>query len=161
MGSRVADAVRWHTEAARLRVSRGPNRAGAVLAAARGDWFFLTCIGMLLAIAVVALAAPLIAPHDPVELTADRLAEPSSGHLFGTDEFGRDVLSRVIRWQAWGKPDIKDTSAWERHVAYRRFRTPAVREVLGLLRETRSLLPGIHQPLLIIQARHDNIASSS
>jgi peptide/nickel transport system permease protein len=98
VGSRVADAVRWHTESARLRVSSGPNRAGAVLAAARGDWFFLICVGVLLAIAVIAVAAPLIAPHDPVELTSDRLVEPSSAHLFGTDEFGRDVLSRTI----WG-----------------------------------------------------------
>jgi carboxylesterase len=67
------------------------------------------------------------------------------------------VLSRVVRWHAWGKPDVKDTSAWERLVAYRRFRTPCIREVLGLLQETRALLPRVHQPLLVIQARRDNV----
>jgi carboxylesterase len=31
-----------------------------------------------------------------------------------------NLLSRVIKWQAWGKPDIKDRRAWDGHVAYRR-----------------------------------------
>jgi len=46
---------------------------------------------------VCALFAPWIAPRDParIELPA-RLMGPSSAHWFGTDELGRDVLSRVI-----------------------------------------------------------------
>jgi peptide/nickel transport system permease protein len=47
----------------------------------------------------IALAAPLVAPYDPI--ATDWLAvrkAPSLRHLFGTDEIGRDVLSRVI----WG-----------------------------------------------------------
>ena len=44
-----------------------------------------------------ALAAPLIAPYDPIEQDATvRLQAPSAAHLAGTDQFGRDVLSRVI-----------------------------------------------------------------
>ena len=45
----------------------------------------------------VALAAPWVAPYDPLQTswTAVRKA-PSTAHLFGTDEIGRDVLSRVI-----------------------------------------------------------------
>lgn len=46
---------------------------------------------------VVAMFAPLIAPYGPTE--ADGLAslnDPSLAHPFGTDRFGRDVLSRVI-----------------------------------------------------------------
>jgi len=44
-----------------------------------------------------ALAAPLIAPFDPIDQDAKvRLQAPSSTHLAGTDQFGRDVLSRVI-----------------------------------------------------------------
>ncbi|HVF13325.1 MAG TPA: ABC transporter permease [Acidimicrobiales bacterium] len=44
-----------------------------------------------------ALAAPLISPHDPqVQDMSNTLAEPSSDHWFGTDENGRDQLSRVI-----------------------------------------------------------------
>jgi peptide/nickel transport system permease protein len=37
-----------------------------------------------------------IAPHDPLGQSADVLARPGSGHLFGTDQLGRDVLSRVL-----------------------------------------------------------------
>jgi esterase/lipase len=36
------------------------------------------------------------------------------------------LISRVVKWNAWGKPDIKDRSAWDRHVAYRRIRTRAI-----------------------------------
>ena len=58
---------------------------------------------VLLFFALAAVFAPLLAPHDPVEqdlmlqyippVWADR-AEP--GHLFGTDNLGRDILSRLI-----------------------------------------------------------------
>ncbi|UJW73821.1 ABC transporter permease [Rhizobium sp. SL42] len=48
---------------------------------------------------LVALAAPLIAPYDPIyQDAAVRLAGPTLAHPFGTDNFGRDILSRVI----WG-----------------------------------------------------------
>jgi len=57
----------------------------------------LTVVGLML---LAALAAPLIAPYDPVfqDGTA-RLVAPSAAHPFGTDNFGRDVFSRVI-WAA-------------------------------------------------------------
>ncbi len=56
-------------------------------------------IGVLSFFVVLAFAAPLIAPFDPVVQNADvRLQPPSWLHPFGTDNFGRDVLSRVI----WG-----------------------------------------------------------
>jgi ABC-type dipeptide/oligopeptide/nickel transport system permease subunit len=45
---------------------------------------------------VVALFAPLIAPHGPLEQTFTPSQSPSVDHLFGTDELGRDVFSRVI-----------------------------------------------------------------
>jgi|tagenome__1003787_1003787.scaffolds.fasta_scaffold20988821_7 peptide/nickel transport system permease protein len=45
---------------------------------------------------VIALAAPLLAPYDPLQQTSNIYAEPGGAHLFGTDELGRDVLSRVI-----------------------------------------------------------------
>ena len=45
----------------------------------------------------VALAAPLLAPHDPLGLDVlHKLRGPSATHPMGTDQFGRDVLSRVI-----------------------------------------------------------------
>ena len=53
---------------------------------------------MLLAVAV-AIAAPLVAPHDPLaQNLGNALARPDRAHLLGTDNVGRDVLSRVI----WG-----------------------------------------------------------
>ena len=46
---------------------------------------------------VCAVAGNLIAPHDPLAVhSASTLASPTNGHPFGTDKFGRDVLSRVI-----------------------------------------------------------------
>jgi peptide/nickel transport system permease protein len=53
--------------------------------------------GMLVVLALVALAAPLIAPHDPETVEASRvLGAPDLTHWFGSDVLGRDVLSRVI-----------------------------------------------------------------
>lgn len=47
-------------------------------------------------IVLLALAAPLLAPFDPLAPSASRLAGPSGTHLFGTDLYGRDVLSRML-----------------------------------------------------------------
>jgi peptide/nickel transport system permease protein len=48
-------------------------------------------------VAVAAAAAPLLAPQDPLALNpAVRLRPPSVAHWFGTDDFGRDVFSRVV-----------------------------------------------------------------
>lgn len=51
----------------------------------------------LLIVAFCAIAAPYIAPFDPLEIDpVSRLSEPSSAYIFGTDHFGRDTLSRCI-----------------------------------------------------------------
>ncbi len=55
------------------------------------------CIVGLLVFA--SIFAPLIAPHDPLAVSIlDKLMEPNATHWMGTDQSGRDVLSRVI----WG-----------------------------------------------------------
>jgi len=52
---------------------------------------------LLLAWAVCAIAWPLLAPYDPNQFhTAARLQPPSAQFWFGTDQFGRDVFSRVL-----------------------------------------------------------------
>jgi peptide/nickel transport system permease protein len=52
---------------------------------------------IVLAYCFVALAAPLLAPHDPLALdSSKRLLPPSGVYLLGTDDQGRDVLSRLI-----------------------------------------------------------------
>jgi peptide/nickel transport system permease protein len=55
----------------------------------------ITILGILI---FVAIAAPLLAPHDPYEMDLrDALNPPgTSGHILGTDELGRDTLSRLI-----------------------------------------------------------------
>lgn len=55
--------------------------------------------GILLFFLLLAIGAPLFAPYDPILQGGDvRLQAPSWLHPFGTDNFGRDILSRVI----WG-----------------------------------------------------------
>jgi peptide/nickel transport system permease protein len=58
-------------------------------------------IGVCLVVLIVAdgVFAPWIAPYDPLRVDMTQsLLEPGPGHLFGTDQAGRDILSRVI----WG-----------------------------------------------------------
>ncbi|RMF40046.1 MAG: ABC transporter permease, partial [Alphaproteobacteria bacterium] len=68
-----------------------------------GSWTVRLAGGFLLVLALVALLAPWIAPHDP--LAQDLLLQKRppiwadrgiAGHLLGTDSLGRDVLSRLI-----------------------------------------------------------------
>ena len=55
--------------------------------------------GVIIALYLVALLAPLIAPSDPTaQVLLQRLKPPSAAHLMGTDSLGRDILSRAI----WG-----------------------------------------------------------
>jgi peptide/nickel transport system permease protein len=52
---------------------------------------------MVALVVVLAVLAPVVAPFDPaVQSPVERLQGPSWLHLFGTDEFGRDVFSRVV-----------------------------------------------------------------
>jgi peptide/nickel transport system permease protein len=44
----------------------------------------------------LALAAPLLSPFDPTAQPAKRLLPPGGRHFLGTDEFGRDVFSRIV-----------------------------------------------------------------
>jgi peptide/nickel transport system permease protein len=55
-------------------------------------------LSVVLLLLVVAALAPWIAPHDPItQSLRERLQPPlTPGHLLGTDDFGRDILSRLI-----------------------------------------------------------------
>jgi peptide/nickel transport system permease protein len=78
------------TPAARLRFRlRLPRVPGAL-------WWGAGIVGFFV---LTALLAPMLAPYDPIaQDTANALLPPGSGHWLGTDNFGRDVLSRMI----WG-----------------------------------------------------------
>jgi peptide/nickel transport system permease protein len=53
--------------------------------------------GIIVAWMLAALFAPLLAPHGPYAVdVSQRLLPPSAGHLLGTDELGRDVLTRML-----------------------------------------------------------------
>jgi peptide/nickel transport system permease protein len=54
-------------------------------------------LAVLATILVAAIFAPVLAPYDPSRIEPlSRLQPPSGGHWFGTDQFGRDIFSRVI-----------------------------------------------------------------
>ncbi|MEV7366009.1 ABC transporter permease [Streptomyces sp. NPDC091299] len=53
-------------------------------------------LGVLTVIALLALFGPLLALQDPLATSGHTLANPSSAHLLGTDNLGRDVLSRLL-----------------------------------------------------------------
>lgn len=69
----------------------------------RRPWLVVLGVGFVALLAVVAAAAPLLAPEDPIRQSLrGRLSPPTwegtdgRAHLLGTDHLGRDVLSRVI-----------------------------------------------------------------
>jgi peptide/nickel transport system permease protein len=68
---------------------------------------FGLAVFFLIAVVAVALFAPLLAPYDPIQQNlGNPLAEFSMQHLLGTDDLGRDVLSRLI----WGaRPTLAGT----------------------------------------------------
>jgi peptide/nickel transport system permease protein len=54
-------------------------------------------VGAVLLVALLAVLAPVIAPYDPLaQNVLTRLKGPSADHWLGTDQFGRDILSRIL-----------------------------------------------------------------
>ena len=77
--------------------------AGAILTGLQSRYFrhpgLITGLFILVLTSIVAIAAPLIAPYSPLDTDMMKtLAQPSWEHLLGTDQYGRDGLSRLI----WG-----------------------------------------------------------
>jgi peptide/nickel transport system permease protein len=81
-----------------------PEPTIAIAAPPRPRFGFLTATPIIatasfciIAIAIMSILAPWIAPHDPLQLLpAQRLKPPSEAFPLGTDAYGRDVLSRII-----------------------------------------------------------------
>ncbi|MEN6370116.1 MAG: ABC transporter permease [Thermotogota bacterium] len=65
--------------------------------AVKGNPLSLVGLGIILALALTAILAPYVAPHDPYETNPlAKLGRPTSIHPLGTDQIGRDVLSRLL-----------------------------------------------------------------
>lgn len=64
----------------------------------RSNTMAMIGLGILIFLVFVAIAAPLLAPHDPFEQTLSNRLQGlnSDGHILGTDSLGRDILSRLI-----------------------------------------------------------------
>ncbi|WP_433606134.1 ABC transporter permease [Dactylosporangium sp. CA-139114] len=72
-----------------MKVFRALGRGGSFLGS--------TVPAVFLAVLVlVALLAPWVAPVDPLAQGPDKLVGPGAHHLLGTDQFGRDILSRLL-----------------------------------------------------------------
>lgn len=79
-----------------MKVGRLPLRAGRL---GRGNLTLTMGIVLIAGWIFIGVFAPLIAPYDPIaQDVSNALHPPGFAHPFGTDNFGRDVLSRVI----WG-----------------------------------------------------------
>jgi len=80
-----------------LRPGRGTSylrRSFRLLARIPGAWIGTAIVGLLV---LMALFGPAAAPYDPYHISAaDKLRPPSPAHWFGTDDLGRDLLSRVL-----------------------------------------------------------------
>ena len=73
------------------------GRRGRARARQRGVSFYVA-LGVLALIVVAAVAAPLLAPHQPdtTDLLASNAGPGTAGHLLGADSTGRDTLSRLL-----------------------------------------------------------------
>src|SRR5258708_40003484 len=87
----VAEPYAPERGAARLRLLPPGSRAM--------DW---VAAGLLVPVTLIALLAPVLAPHDPIQpVGLPQLPPGSGGFLLGTDSIGRDILSRVlIGWRS-------------------------------------------------------------
>ena len=82
--------------AANASAKRAPNRAWRKLKANKGA---LVGLAIILFFAALALLAPLVPIPDPVATSWSAIRKaPSAAHWLGTDDLGRDILSRMI----WG-----------------------------------------------------------
>lgn len=65
--------------------------------AARKDWLYFSALGVFGAVALGAILGPWIAPYDPMQLyVGPENGAPSAANVFGTDDLGRDIFSRML-----------------------------------------------------------------
>lgn len=73
------------------------SQSSRILARFRRSRLAVATLAILVVVHLAVLLAPWIAPHSPETLSlARRLEPPSAGHWLGTDEYGRDLLTRLL-----------------------------------------------------------------
>jgi peptide/nickel transport system permease protein len=73
------------------------RRPGRICAFVRAQPLGAIAFAVIMVMLLAGIFAPFVAPYDPVEIDfASVMAPPSPIHVFGTDPFGRDVLTRII-----------------------------------------------------------------
>ena len=96
IGEPNAVIERTHQQAPR-RVEQGAGGLWSWLRIRRVSAMPVLAVGIVLTIIVVAIFADRVAPYDPLEGNYSVVRQPPSAqHLLGTDDIGRDVLSRLI-----------------------------------------------------------------
>lgn len=91
------ELVRRRAQTLALPERKQRSYASILLARLRASPHALAGAAIFMCLVALALAAPIVAPADPLTMTmSDQFLPPSWAHPFGTDEFGRDILSRVI-----------------------------------------------------------------
>jgi peptide/nickel transport system permease protein len=96
-GVGLASAGSATVPALRLGAAARAPRRPSIWSAMRRQRLALTGMIIVAFFAIVAIVGPAVAPHgDTEQFTDDRLQGPSARYPFGTDEFGRDVLSRLL-----------------------------------------------------------------
>ncbi len=73
-----------------------PSARGAFLRRVVSNRSIASGLGLIAVMVVLAIIYPLLPLPDPFAIGGDILAPPSAEHLFGTDELGRDLLSRIL-----------------------------------------------------------------
>jgi peptide/nickel transport system permease protein len=66
-----------------------------------GTEWYMTVIGgcivtFIVVLTIVSFLTPDLAPYDPEALSGDPFEQPNAAHIFGTDQLGRDIFSRII-----------------------------------------------------------------
>ena len=101
MSDTIATPVSWRewllTETPSSRAQAAWGRRYRLWLDFRGNGLAMAGLAVVVAFVLLSLAAPLLAPYDPsIQNLEARLTFPSAAHWFGTDELGRDVLSRLL-----------------------------------------------------------------
>jgi len=80
------------------KIAKSPGFWSGVLTRLRRDPVAMVALGILLLLILMAIFAPYLAPYDPAKGSVIRRLKPigTPGYILGTDELGRDMLSRLI-----------------------------------------------------------------